>query len=476
MSSARSGGVAVAHVDVDARSPPRTARAAARSAPGATGVDRSAGRHRRHRRMPVRPRAATTRATSSRGRPRHGTAGSSRTRACQVNLTIVRIASSAHEPPTRSCCSSRPRRGGNGRRRRAPVPGRVGAAPGRAASSSTTAPRDATAARGRRRRRAVVRASRRAGLGAASAPASPPRSALDAVAVAFCDADGEYAPEELAALVAPILAGDADYVVGSRFRRHDRPDASAPPSRQPVLTVALAALARAPITDGQSGYRALSPAAAPPPRSSTTTTTRRCSRSTSLRKGFRYAEVPISLPFREHGRSFVRLAPYLRTSSPRSCASCAAGRACSARSVSPRRRGWRKPSRARGPARRVDVPSARRRRRPPTPSRARGACCRARTGPGDRSSAARGSDVAHVVERRERLLVADAVHGIHVRNAADDDVDGRRGRELAARRARRARARRARRRTSAVHVSSPSAHGISAHSTVTSRGSSALSR
>ena len=35
--------------------------------------------------------------------------------------------------------------------------------------------------------------------------------------MAFLDADGEYAPEELATLVAPILEGRADYVVGSRF-------------------------------------------------------------------------------------------------------------------------------------------------------------------------------------------------------------------------------------------------------------------
>jgi glycosyltransferase involved in cell wall biosynthesis len=38
-----------------------------------------------------------------------------------------------------------------------------------------------------------------------------------AVAVAFCDADGEYAPEELGRLVGPILDCEADYVVGSRF-------------------------------------------------------------------------------------------------------------------------------------------------------------------------------------------------------------------------------------------------------------------
>ena len=30
-----------------------------------------------------------------------------------------------------------------------------------------------------------------------------------------------------------------------------------------------------------------------------------------VQKGFRYAEVPISYSFREQGRSFVRLGPYL---------------------------------------------------------------------------------------------------------------------------------------------------------------------
>ncbi|MCB9373777.1 MAG: glycosyltransferase [Microthrixaceae bacterium] len=37
------------------------------------------------------------------------------------------------------------------------------------------------------------------------------------MASAFCDADGEYDPAELERLVAPVLAGEADYVVGSRF-------------------------------------------------------------------------------------------------------------------------------------------------------------------------------------------------------------------------------------------------------------------
>ena len=58
------------------------------------------------------------------------------------------------------------------------------------------------------------------GLGAA-VRRGPGRGASprDAAAVAFCDADGEYAPEELEAMVAPILAGRADYVVGLALRR-----------------------------------------------------------------------------------------------------------------------------------------------------------------------------------------------------------------------------------------------------------------
>src|SRR4051812_32532058 len=100
------------------------------------------------------------------------------------------------------------------------------------------------------------------GLGAAVRTGLATAVDLDAVAVAFCDADGEYGPEALEALVGPILDGVADYVVGSRFagtirRMH--------PHRRfgnRVLTMAVALLARRRVTDGQSGYRALSADAA----------------------------------------------------------------------------------------------------------------------------------------------------------------------------------------------------------------------
>jgi len=131
-------------------------------------------------------------------------------------------------------------------------------------------------------------------------------------AVAFCDADGEYAPEELDRMVAPILDGTADYVVGSRF-------AGAIGRMLPhrrignrVLTVALSWMARRPITDGQSGYRALAPWAAAAARIAHDYNYAQVLTLDLLSKGARYTEVPISYAFRSSGRSFVRLGRYLR--------------------------------------------------------------------------------------------------------------------------------------------------------------------
>src|SRR5215468_4412665 len=55
------------------------------------------------------------------------------------------------------------------------------------------------------------------GLGAAVREGLAMAVAGGAAAVAFLDADGEYAPEELPEVVGPVLGGRADYVVGSRF-------------------------------------------------------------------------------------------------------------------------------------------------------------------------------------------------------------------------------------------------------------------
>ena len=136
--------------------------------------------------------------------------------------------------------------------------------------------------------------------------------AMGAAAVAFCDADEEYPPEELENLVAPILSGEADYVVGSRFAgtiQHMRPHRR---FGNKVLTYVLSLVARRKITDGQSGYRAFSPEAAKAADVVHDFNYAQVITLDLLAKGFRYMEVPISYRFRTTGDSFVKLGRYLR--------------------------------------------------------------------------------------------------------------------------------------------------------------------
>ena len=157
----------------------------------------------------------------------------------------------------------------------------------------------------------VIRRWSRPGLGAAVRAGLAAAVADGAAVVAFCDADGEYDPRELERLVAPILDDTADYVVGDRFtggaimRPHRR-------LGNRILTAALRTVARERIGDGQSGFRALSREAAAAAEIVHDYNYAQVLTLDLLAKGFRYAEVPISYRFRRHGRSFVRLVPYLR--------------------------------------------------------------------------------------------------------------------------------------------------------------------
>jgi glycosyltransferase involved in cell wall biosynthesis len=158
----------------------------------------------------------------------------------------------------------------------------------------------------------VVRHASGYGLGAAVRTGLVAALAWKPAAIAFCDADGEYAPEELGAVVAPILAGTADYVCGSRFA--GTIERMLPYRRlgNRALTAALRAVARTPISDGQTGYRALSPAAAAAAEIVHDYNYAQVLTLDLLAKGYAYAEVPITYSFRESGRSFVRLGRYLR--------------------------------------------------------------------------------------------------------------------------------------------------------------------
>ena len=175
---------------------------------------------------------------------------------------------------------------------------------------------DATAARAAAAGAAVISLPSNRGLGAAVRLGLAAAVDRGAAAVAFCDADGEYPPEELEALVAPILADEADYVAGSRFLgriHHMRPHRRL---GNLVLTRALSTVARRRITDGQTGYRALSRGAAAEAEIIHDYNYAQVLTLDLLAKGYRYAEVPISYRFRTTGRSFVRLGRYLRNVVP----------------------------------------------------------------------------------------------------------------------------------------------------------------
>ena len=175
---------------------------------------------------------------------------------------------------------------------------------------------DATAVRAEAAGARVLPHGVNQGLGAAVRTGLAEAVAMGAAAVAFCDADGEYAPEELDRLVAPILAGEAHYVAGSRFAgdiRHMRPHRRL---GNVVLTRALRWVAREPITDGQTGYRAFSREAAAAAEVVHDYNYAQVITLDLLGKGFGYHEVPIGYAFRETGASFIKLGRYLRNVGP----------------------------------------------------------------------------------------------------------------------------------------------------------------
>ena len=175
---------------------------------------------------------------------------------------------------------------------------------------------DATAGRARAAGADVMTLDCNRGLGAAVRVGLAAGVERRAAAVVFCDADGEYPPEELENLVEPILCGRADYVAGSRFL--GRIEHMFPHRRfgNLVLTRVLSFVARRRISDGQTGYRAFSPAAAADAEIIHDFNYAQVITLDLLAKGYRYVEVPISYHYRTTGESFIRLSRYLRNVIP----------------------------------------------------------------------------------------------------------------------------------------------------------------
>ena len=79
--------------------------------------------------------------------------------------------------------------------------------------------------------------------------------------VVMLDADGQHLPEEVPQVLAPILAGEADLVVGSRFLEVRSEIPRYRVLGQKTLNLVTALGAGVSLTDTQSGFRALGPAA-----------------------------------------------------------------------------------------------------------------------------------------------------------------------------------------------------------------------
>jgi glycosyltransferase involved in cell wall biosynthesis len=116
--------------------------------------------------------------------------------------------------------------------------------------------------------------------------------------IVFIDADQSHDPTDIPAMVAPILAGDADMVIGSRMLGGS--DELFTGVREftrllggHILTLLIAKRFRYPLTDSQNGFRAIRAetlAALPLRQKSFTIETEMCIEA--IRHGYRVLEVP----------------------------------------------------------------------------------------------------------------------------------------------------------------------------------------
>jgi glycosyltransferase involved in cell wall biosynthesis len=125
------------------------------------------------------------------------------------------------------------------------------------------------------------------------------------------DADNEYPAEQIPELVAPLLAGEADYVMGSRFmgtikgmKWHRR-------LGNYLFTALQMILLRRFISDGQSGMRAFNRAALADLEIIHDYNYAQVMTLNLVRKGYRMKEIPIRYQVRTTGRSFIRFVPYV---------------------------------------------------------------------------------------------------------------------------------------------------------------------
>jgi uncharacterized membrane protein YbhN (UPF0104 family) len=153
----------------------------------------------------------------------------------------------------------------------------------------------------------VIHHSANRGLGAALRTGLEAARDMSARAAVYLDADGEYDPREIPALIAPIEAGEADYVIGSRYRGQREGQRAPKLLGNLFFTGLMCFLSGRLITDGQSGFRAFSRRALGCAEIIHDYNYAQVLTLDLLKKGMKYREVPITYQTRKHGRSFISL-------------------------------------------------------------------------------------------------------------------------------------------------------------------------
>ena len=151
----------------------------------------------------------------------------------------------------------------------------------------------------------VVRHERNRGLGAALRTGLETARNMNARAAVYIDADGEYPPAQIPDLLAPIDAGEADYVLGSRYRGTRKGQRPLRLLGNLVFTAMLCIAAGRLITDGQTGFRAFSRRALECAEIIHDYNYAQVLTLDLLKKGMRLREVPVDYRVRTRGRSFV---------------------------------------------------------------------------------------------------------------------------------------------------------------------------
>ncbi|MEB3750256.1 glycosyltransferase family 2 protein [Geobacillus sp. FSL W8-0032] len=157
----------------------------------------------------------------------------------------------------------------------------------------------------------ICRLPENRGLGAAVRRGLEECVRLGADIGVMIDADNEYPPEQIPDLLAPIVAGEADYTIGSRFLGTIRGMKWHRRLGNYLFTWLQSLLLRQRLYDGQSGMRAFSRQAMEEAEIIHDYNYAQVLTLNLVRKGFRLQEVPIRYQVRTTGRSFIKFTAYM---------------------------------------------------------------------------------------------------------------------------------------------------------------------